>query len=69
MYWRARNRLPDSKDTVTGTDALWGLGMERKLDANASLRLSWDRYRVDQDDTDLVALRVIVRFSTATRAE
>jgi hypothetical protein len=65
--WRASYELTDINGNVTtqdltGTDGLFGLGMEMQVNNNWSARLAWDRYRVRNERADVGSLGVIRRF-------
>lgn len=67
--WRSHYELINSgTGTVTesvrvnDTDAVYGLGLAVRLDDTWSARLSWDRYRTDPDDTDLIGLGINYHF-------
>ncbi|MEX0872091.1 MAG: DUF4347 domain-containing protein [Aquisalimonadaceae bacterium] len=67
--WRSERRLSGgSSDTFTGRDPVYGVGLEWRLTQALSTSLSWDRYRVADDDTDLVALGLLYRFGGKPRA-
>jgi hypothetical protein len=47
---------------ASGFDPLGGLGVQYWHNAKWQGRLSWDRYRVDRQDVDLLGISVVYRF-------
>ena len=63
FHWRSEHRIAGfDRDSRSGTDPVYGFGLEWRMTESLSARLSWDRYRVEEDDTDLVGIGVLYRF-------
>ena len=61
--WRSEYQMGNGGSVnFTGNDPFWGVGAELKLSEDWSARLSWTRYGVDHDDTDLLSLGISYRL-------
>ncbi|MCH8543104.1 MAG: MBG domain-containing protein [Alcanivorax sp.] len=69
LRWETEYSLAGDSKTFSGTDATFGAGLQWALGQHWLARVSWDRYTVEEDDTDLVGLGLIYRFGRPARAE
>jgi outer membrane protein OmpA-like peptidoglycan-associated protein len=65
FHWEQTYNLTGSgsgSGSFKGDDGFYGLGTEWRLNEAWSARLSWDRYTVERDHTDLIALGLTYRL-------
>lgn len=68
FIWRARHDLTrGGSKRASGTDPVYGIGVEWGFTPSVAARLSWSRYRVESDNTDFLALGLIYRFGQQGR--
>ena len=67
---QARVSLPASSTSLSSVDPMFGLGAQYDLSENASVRLEWGRYKIDEKkgtlkadgDFDIVGVQMLYRF-------
>ncbi|MBZ2187480.1 MBG domain-containing protein [Alcanivorax sp. JB21] len=62
LRWETEYGLAGDTKRFSGTDATFGAGMQYGLATHWVMRLSWDRYTVEDDDSDLLSLGLFYRF-------
>ncbi|KAF0808869.1 hypothetical protein A167_02336 [Alcanivorax sp. S71-1-4] len=68
VRWDMEYSLGSDSGSLTGTDPVLGLSVERHISHHWFARLGWDHYVVPEEDTDLFSLGVVYRFGEpATR--
>ncbi len=60
--WEMDYALGNDKGSLSGTDPVLGLAVERQLAGHWFMRLGWDHYAVPREDTDLFTFGLLYRF-------
>ncbi|MBF5057729.1 hypothetical protein Y5W_03023, partial [Alcanivorax sp. 521-1] len=63
IHWRAELDVAGDERTRWGTGLVFGAAVERRLTDHWDATLSWTRYRLAGEDTDLPALGLRYRFA------
>lgn len=65
LHWNADHFLDNgSRDDSRGTDPLYGFALHWRLNDHWSGRMSWDRYKVESDVTELLGIGLTYRIGT-----
>lgn len=62
LRWETEYGLAGDNRSFSGTDATLGAGVQWALATHWLVRAGWDRYTVEEDDTDLLSVGLLYRF-------